>query len=442
MTSADTAAQPLAAPHDPLAAWRHRDFRLVAVSRFAASLGEMMVSVAIGWEIYERSGSAFALGLVGLVQVLPIFLLALPAGHLADRYNRKRIVLLTQAGLGLCSLGLALTSFGFAAANSFAVYHPLLTTLGTPAISSTPVSLLPIYLLLLLFGVMRAFNDPASSTLLAQSVPPGVYGNAATWGSSAWQLASVLGPAVGGLMVAYFKSGAQVYLFNGFSNLIFVALVSLMHLRPIAQSSEPATVKTLLAGFQFLRKSRVLLAAITLDLFAVLFGGATALLPIFAKDMLHVGPEGLGWMRAAPSIGALLMVFSLAYLPPFKQAGKTLLFAVAGFGIATIIFGLSKSFLLSLLMLLVLGALDNISVVVRSTLLLTRTPDDMRGRVAAVNSVFISGSNELGAFESGVAAALLGPILAVVSGGIGTLIVVGLVAWYWPEMRRLGKLVE
>ncbi|MEZ4666772.1 MAG: MFS transporter [Anaerolineae bacterium] len=442
MTSADTAVQPAAVPHDPLLAWRYRDFRLVAISRFAASLGEMMVSVAIGWEIYERSGSAFALGLVGLVQVLPIFLLSLPAGHIADRYNRKRLVLVSQAGLALVSLGLALVSFTHPIAGTTASYAAILQPLTLPIYAVVGNSLLPFYLLLFLFGVMRAFNDPASSTLLAQSVPPEVFGNAATWGSSAWQLASVLGPAFGGLMVAHFKSGAEVYLFNAVFNGIFVGLVALMRLRPIAQSDEPASLKSALAGFQFLRKSRVLLAAITLDLFAVLFGGATALLPVFAKDILHVGPEGLGWMRTAPSIGALLMVVTLAYLPPFKRAGKTLLLAVAGFGIATIIFGLSRSFVLSMLMLITLGALDNISVVVRSTLLLTRTPDEMRGRVAAVNTVFISGSNEMGAFESGVTAALFGPIGAVIFGGIGTLVVVGTVAWFWPEMRALGKLVE
>jgi MFS family permease len=414
MTAPDS---PPLKPHDPYAALRFRDFRLLMFGRFAASLGEQMVSVAIGWELYERTSSALALGLVGLVQIIPVFALALVAGHIADRFNRKRIVLVTQLGLSLAALSLA-------------------------AVSAAQGPLWLVYFILFSIGVLRSFNNPAASTLLPQTVPPDTFHSAATWSSSAWQLASVLGPALGGLLIAAFKSASEIYLLDAIGCLIFVGMIALIKGRPIAQTREPMTWATMIAGFSFIRKTRVIMAAITLDLFAVLFGGAVALLPVYARDILNVGPEGLGLLRTAPSIGAMLMVLTIAYLPPFKRAGATLLWAVVGFGVATIIFGLSTSFILSLLMLVALGAMDNISVVIRSTLLLTRTPDEMRGRVSAVNNVFIGASNELGAFESGAVAALGGPIFAVVSGGIGTLIVVGIVMRVWPEMVKLGKLNE
>jgi MFS family permease len=413
----DTAQPSVSIPHDPYAALRFRDFRLLAFSRFIGSLGEMMISVAIGWELYDRTNNAFALGLVGLVQVLPVILLSLIAGHVADRFNRKGIVLVTQLLLGVVSLGLAL-------------------------LSATQGSLVLVYGCLFTFGVLRAFNDPAGSTLLPQSVPPEIFQSAATWSSSAWQLASVLGPAMGGLMIGVFHAATQVYVVNAFACLIFVVLVSLMHGRPIGQSKEALTRESLTAGLNFIRRTPIILAAITLDLFAVLFGGATALLPVYAKDILHVGPEGLGWLRTAPSVGAIIMVLVLTHLPPFRKAGKTLLFAVIGFGLVTIIFGISQSFPLSLLMLMLLGAFDNISVVIRSTLLLTRTPDEMRGRTSAVNSVFVGMSNEMGAFESGVTAGAFGPVLSVIAGGVGTILVVLLVTYWWPELRNLGSLSE
>ncbi len=425
MESKSTEEQGPLQPHDPIAALRYPDFRLVVLSRFTASLGERMVSVALGWEIYERTHDAFFLGLVGLVQILPVILLSLLAGHVADRYNRKRIVMITQAGLGVFSLGLAALSF-------------------------TNGSLVLIYGCLFMFGVMRAFNDPANSTLLAQSVPPEVFGNAATLGSSVWQISSVVGPALGGLLIAHFKSGAEIFLLNAISCIFFAAAVSFMRLRPVVQSTEPATWSSVLAGFRFLGESRVLLAAITLDLFAVLFGGAVALLPVYAKDILHVGPEGLGALQSAQSIGALLMAGIMIYIPPLQRAGKSLLFAVGGFGVATIIFGISSNFILSLLMLGILGALDYVSVVIRSTLMLTRVPDEMRGRVAAVNTVFIGASNELGGFESGlvtrigqgVFGTVGGPVFAVVSGGIATILVVIAVTRKWPEMVKLGRLTD
>lgn len=403
--------------HDPYAALRFRDFRLLTFGSVVSALGSQMLGVAIGWELYERTDSALALGFVGLVQVLPVLLLSLPAGQVADRYDRKRVVLSTQCVLALCALGLALWSY---AQGSLALAYGCL----------------------LLIGIARAFAGPASSTLLPQTVPQEAFLNAATWSSSTRQLAAVVGPALGGLLIARFGSATLVYILEALAALTFVLMVALIPRRSVDRPVEPTTLRSMLAGVGFIWRTRVILASITLDLFAVLLGGATALLPVFAKDILHVGPSGLGWMRAAPSIGAMVVALALAYLPPFRHAGRTLLWVVAGFGLATIVFGLSRSLVLSTLMLVLLGAFDGVSVVIRSTLLLVRTPDEMRGRVNAVHSVFISSSNELGGFESGVAAALFGPVAAVVGGGIGTLLVVGLIAMLWPDVRRLGQLSE
>ena len=311
----------------------------------------------------------------------------------------------------------------------------------------SPVGLL--YGCLFLIGVARAFYGPSASTLVPQVVPGEVFTNAVTWNSNAWQLASAVGPALGGLIIALARDATPVYALGCLGSLIYAALVaSIRRVNMPTQTAQPTfkretpSVQSLIAGIHFLRQSPVLLAAITLDLFAVLFGGATALLPVYAKDILHVGPVGLGWLRAAPSVGAVSMALVVAHRPPFQRAGRAFLGSVAGFGAATIVFGVSRSFGLSLLMLFVLGALDNISVVVRSSLLLLRAPDEMRGRVSAVNSIFVSTSNELGAFESGTVAAWLGPVFAVVSGGIGTILVVIATAFIWPQLRDLGALQE
>jgi len=398
--------------HDPYAALRYPNFRLLFFGRFVSALGEQMITLAIGWELYERTHSDLAVGLVGLVQIIPIVLLSLPAGHIADRVDRKRLVLVTQILLMLCSLGLAI-------------------------LSHTQGSLALIYLCLFGIGVGRAFNNPATSTLLPQSVPPEVFASAATWSSSSWQLAAVLGPALGGVIIAVRNSAELVYLFDATAAMIFMVAIILFKGRKIALSKETATLKSMAAGVGFIWRTKIILAAITLDMFAVLLGGATALLPDYAKNVLFVDATGLGLLRAAPSVGALMMAFLIAQLPPIQHAGNILLVAVAGFGLATIMFGFSQSFPLSLLMLALLGALDNISVVIRSTLILTRTPDEMRGRVSAVNGVFLGTSNELGTFESGAAAALFGRVAAVVGGGVGAILVVGLVAMWWPEVRRL-----
>ena len=402
--------------HDPYLALRFRDFRFLLVGMFFASLGSQMITVAIGWELYVRTGSALALGIVGLVMVVPVFLLSLPAGQFIDRYNRKRIVIWSQLVLMLCSLGLT-------------------------ALSLTHGPLALVYLCLFIFGSAAAFDSPATAVLVAQVVPEHAFENAATWESSVGQLASVLGPALGGLLIALLKSEALVYALNATAALVFVILLFFLRLQlPKSHAIEATTVGAMAEGLRFLKSSQVILAAITLDMFAVFLGGAVTLLPIYAKDILRVGPTGLGWLRAAPSVGALAMSFVTAHMPPLKRAGRTLLLVVAIFGAATIVFGVSRLFWLSLLMLLVLGAMDNISVVIRSTLLLTRTPDVLRGRITAINFIFIGASNELGGFESGLAAQFFGPVIAVSAGGVGTILVVLCVALIWPEMRRLGVL--
>ncbi len=400
---------------DPYAALRFVDFRLLLTGRFITSFGTEMLSFAIAWELWLRTHSAFSLGLVGLVQVIPVILLSLPAGHVADQYNRRRIVLVAQLSTGLCALGLAYLSY-------------------------TQGSLVLVYLCLFGIGVARAFNDPAASTLVPETVPPHLFSSAAAWNSSTWQLASIIGPAVAGLIIAFAGNVTIIYVFDAMGAIIFTIMLSMIKGRQLLLSRKSSTLSSLVEGFKFMRDTKVILAAITLDMFAVLFGGAVALLPIYATDILHVGPQGMGIMRAAPSIGALLMAFLIAHLPPMKNAGRTLLLAVAGFGVFTIIFGLSTWFWLSVLMLALLGGLDNISVVIRATLLLTQTPDEMRGRISGVNGIFIGISNELGSFESGFAAALFGPVIAVVGGGIGTILVVLLAAKTWPEIRNLKTL--
>ena len=383
-----------------------------------------MLQVALGWELYERTHSAFALGMVGLVTVIPVVLLALPAGHLSDRMDRKKIVIVAQAVFITMSISLAVLSH-----------------------SKGPVYLM--FVILLIRGTAQAFNNPARSALLPRLVPAQVFGNAVTWSSTGFQIAAVVGPAIGGLVIAIEHRATWAYIIDAILTSIYLAMLAAIRggqgVRAEASATalrprERMTLQSLVAGMRFVRDTKVILAALTLDLFAVLFGGATALLPIFAKDILQVGPEGLGWLRAAPSVGALVVMLTIAHRPPMQRTGWTLIWAVAGFGIATIVFGLSRSFGLSMAMLLILGGLDGISMIIRGTLVQLWTPDEMRGRVSAVNSVFIDMSNELGGFESGALAAAVGPVAAVVGGGIGTVIVVGSVAWAWPQLRNLKEL--
>ena len=406
-----------AAQHDPFAAMRFRDYRLFTIGRVVLFTGGQMQTVALGWELYERTNSAMALGGIGLAQVLPMIALTLITGHVADKNDRKKITLYSMLLLMFCSLTLA-------------------------AISYYQGAVFLIYACLLLTGVARAFLKPAGDALMWQLIPMSAFTNAATWNSSSFQLASVIGPALGGLSIALFKSATGVYILAAIAALSCFFLTAAIKPQKTNFKKEPISLKTLAAGAEFVWNNQLILAAITLDLFAVLLGGAVALLPVFAKDILHVGPVDLGYLQAAPSIGALIMAALLVYLPPIRKAGPALLWSVVGFGIVTIIFGLSRWVWLSLLMLVLSGALDSISVVIRHTLVQIRTPDHLRGRVAAINSVFISASNELGGFESGLTAALFGPVFSVVGGGIGTILVVVATAMIWPEIRKLGALHE
>jgi MFS family permease len=405
--------------HDPYLALRFGDYRLLLTGSLISSLGGQMLALAIGWELYERTSSALALGIIGGVQILPVLALALIAGHVADRYHRKTVVMVSQLVLAATSLGLA-------------------------AMSYWQGPLVAIYGILLLRGIGAAFSGPAANALPAEVLPEHVFENASSWRSTFGQVAAIAGPALAGLIIAAVRTATFVFVLAALASVVYVALLAFVRGRtpdhPTAIQRERPTLRSLGEGVVFLRRTPVILAAITLDLFAVLFGGATALMPIFAKDILQVGPSGLGWLQAAPSIGAAAVALYLAHRPPMQRAGRTLLLVVAGFGLATIFFGLSRSFALSLAMLATLGGLDAVSMVVRDTLVLARTPHDMRGRVAAIEGVFVSSSNQLGGFESGVTAQLFGPVVSVVGGGIGTILVVVLTALLSPELRGLRTL--
>jgi MFS family permease len=398
----------------PYAVLRNRNYTLYLVGRFIASLGAQMLIVAVGWELYERTHKPLALGLVGLTNVIPMFLFTLPAGHFADNHNRKAIIVAMTAITACASAGLAICSWFVA---------PTLW----------------IYACLFVGGSARTFLWPASSSFLPQLVSRRMFPRAVAWSTGSFQLSSVIGPAAGGAVIALTHHAAYVYALHALSALVCLTLIALVHYQRAPTPREPMTLKSLAAGFKFVFETRIIFGIITLDLFAVLLGGATALLPVYAKDILRVGPSGLGWLQAALPAGSLLCAFILAHRP-MERAGRALLWAVAVFGLATIVFGISRSFLLSLAMLFICGIADNVSVVVRHTLVQLLTPDEKRGRVSAVNSLFIGTSNELGGFESGFVANWLGPLFAVVSGGAGTILVVLAVAWIWPEIRRYGRL--
>lgn len=410
--------------HDPYAALRHRDYGLLLSSNvLAATAGEMQFA-AVEWELFERTGLPEYLGYGGLAQFLPVLLLGLPAGQLADRLSRKYLLMTAHLILLLASLGLATVS----------VLAPLdgFDTLDWPKWA--------ILGLMVVAGCSRALGMPTRSSLIPLVVPVEAVGNAVTWTSSGWQTARVGGSALGGLFIAVTGSPGVVYVATAGGLLFCIGIVAFIRPRPAGNWREPRTLRTLLAGVRFVWNSPVLLAAITLDLFAVLLGGATALLPMYATDILRVGPVGFGWLRAAEAIGAFAMAMVLAHRAPMQRPGRALLWAVAGFGVTIIVFGLSENFALSFVMLVTMGALDNISVVIRGTLMQVLTPDEMRGRVGAVNSVFIVSTNQLGAFESGITAKWWGPVGAVVVGGVGTLVVVVAAALYWPRLRELGPI--
>jgi MFS family permease len=396
-------------------ALRWRDFRLLLAGNVVSTVGLQAQTTAVGWELYERTHSAYALGMLGLVQVVPLVALALPAGHLVDSRDRRFVLMAAMAMYIASSAGLAVVSW----------FHG---------------SVIAFFACILLSGIARAFQAPARNALLPALVPTEDFSHAVTWNSGGWQLAAVVGPTVGGGLIAVSGGAAIVYVCAVVGSAVFLVLAGCITHRPVERRAARLTFATLAAGIRLVADTPLILAAITLDLFAVLLGGATTLLPIYAKDILNVGPSGLGWLNAADSIGAVLMAAALAARPPMRRAGRALLWAVAGFGVATFVFGVSKSFPLSLAMLVALGAFDMVSVVVRSTLVPLLTPDEMRGRVGAITNLFIGTSNQLGGFESGAVAGAFGPVFSVVSGAIGTLLVVAAVAWHWPALRNLGTM--
>jgi MFS family permease len=404
-------------PHDPYAALRISNYRHYALGWMICVIGQQMQSVAIGWQLFQLAGGgrrgALWQGWAGGVQALPVLLLALPAGHLADRFDRRRMLIVTQSCAAVFSLGLAGASHLHAS-----------------------VGLL--YLFLGLSATAQAVGWPARAAILPQLVPDTVFSNAATWNSSSFQIASVLGPALGGVIVAF--SVTWAYVIDAACAVGFLIAIWLLRPRVARRHREPATLESVLAGARFVRDSKLILATITLDMFAVLLGGATYLIPNFASEILHVGAVGFGWLRSAPAFGAFAMAIVIAHRPPMRQAGRALLWSVAGFGAATIGFGLSRWFTFSFVMLLLTGAFDNVSVVIRNTLVQMLTPEHMRGRVSAVNSIFIGSSNEIGGLESGLTGYWLGAVRSVVFGGIGTVLVVMGINLVWPEVRKIGAL--
>lgn len=384
------------------------------LARVLTQTASQMLMVALGWQMYDLTGSAWDLGLVGLAQFAPALLLTLPAGHVADRLHRGRIMLAATALQALAALALALGTHG--------------GWMNRELILAVSV----------LLGVAKAFQMPATQALPALLVPPTLLAQAVALGSSGMQMAIIGGPALGGLL--YVQGAATVHAAGTALLLAACACAATVRYQRVPPPKEPASWRSVLAGIGFLRDQPVMLGAISLDLFAVLLGGATALLPMFAKDILHVGPWGLGLLRAAPAVGALLLSVWLARHPLERRVGRTLIGAVAVFGVAMLVFALSASFWLSLIALAVSGAADMVSVVIRQTLVQLGTPDEMRGRVSAVNSVFIGASNQLGEFESGATAALLGPVGSVLLGGVGVLLVAGLWTRLFPALWARDRL--
>src|SRR6476660_2160253 len=403
---------------DPISALRHSGYLVYLLGGLISNTGSQMRIVAAQWEITIREPDlrkqALFLGYIGLALVLPVILFALPAGAAADRFSRRWLIVIAQLGLALCGVGLAWASWEQA---------PLLF----------------IYLLLFGTGVFRALGWPASSAIVTGLVPAKIFSNAATWRSNAYQLASTIGPLTGGFLLAWWNPYV-VFLIDAASSVVLAVCMIFVKPEPQERVIEPHSWRSVLQGIHFLRRQPIILSTMTLDMVAVLFGGVVALLPIFATQVFNVGAVGLGWMRAMPALGSILMGFILAMRPPIQRGGRTILITVLIFGIATIIFGVTTSFAVSLAALFVLGAADNISVVIRQTVLQLLTPDSMRGRVTAVSVIFIGSSNELGEFESGLAASFLGLVPSVVFGGVMTLVTVGVVAIMWPELLRLGSL--
>ncbi|MBC8089420.1 MAG: MFS transporter [Phycisphaerae bacterium] len=416
---------PVAQHRDAYAALRVPVFRRYIVCLLALTLGIQIQGTVVGWQVYDLTHDPLALGFIGLAEALPAILTALYAGHVADTRDRRRIALAALVALVACSIALWFLS------------RPLVAGIAV----TQPDRLKAIYAVIVVSGVARAFLQPARQALSAELVPRELYPNAITWRSGSWQLAAVLGPALGGLLYA---AGGTSLAYAVDAALMIAAvfvLVTVRHVPPPREPNNEKILSSLTSGLRFVVGEPVILGALTLDLFSVLFGGAVALLPVFAAEILHVGPAGLGLLRAAPAAGAVVTSVLLTRWPPFQRTGRTLLLAVAGFGACMIGFGLSRNFALSVVLLWASGGCDMVSVVVRSTLLQVRTPIELMGRVSAVNQIFIGSSNEIGGFESGVTARWFGTAQSVVLGGVATLVVVAVVAWRLPLLRRLGRLV-
>ena len=406
-------------------AFTHPNFVSYMFARFLTVLALEMQSVAVGWQVYAITKRPLDLGYVGLAQFAPGFVLFLFAGHAADLLDRRKLLTSCYAGYGLCSALLLAISW------------------------RAPQSVHLIYVVLVLVGVCRSFSFPVSRAILPQLVPEEHFSNAIAWNSSTFQIATIAGPAIGGISYALFRGPDAVYAIAVAVSIVSTILTLRIH-PPLASPEntraggltrkEPISLRTVLAGFHFIWKKKLILGSLSLDMFAVLLGGAVALLPVYAREILHTGPWGLGLLRSAPGVGAALMAIVVAHRPIHRRAGLTMLLAVAAFGVMTIVFGISHSLILSLAALFLTGAADMVSVIIRATLIQVATPDEMRGRVNAVDMLFIGVSNELGEFESGLTAQWLGTVPAVVLGGVGTLLVIATWAWLFPELRKADQL--
>jgi MFS family permease len=404
--------------HDAYAALRYREFRYFIFARFFTTIAIQMQSVIVGWQVYSMTRDPFSLGLIGLSEAIPFLGLSFFSGHIADIFNRRKIILISM----LIYIACAILLLSFTNKLSF-----VLTVYGT----------LPIYIVIALTGFARSFLYPAQTAFMSQLVPRDLYANSSTWNSTTWHIAAVSGPAIGGLVYGFFGITAAyvmvgIFILSGF--FFFFSIKS--KVMPVREFHE-SLLHSLSAGIRFVYKTQVLFGALMMDMLAVLFGGATAMLPVFAAEVLFVGPQGLGFLRAAPAAGAVIMALFLAYNPPVKNSGRKLFISVAGFGVCIILFALSKNFYLSLFLLALSGVFDNISVIIRHTIMQIFTPDHMRGRVAAVNSIFIGSSNEIGSFESGLAARLLGLVPSVIFGGGMTLLITSITAKVAPALRKM-----
>jgi MFS family permease len=412
----------LAVAHDPYASLRVPNYRWFILSLLAMTISSQIQAVVVAWQIYDITHDPLSLGLMGLAEALPFISVALYAGHIADLLDRHLVSIISLGVLLACSITLLV----FNLIPGFFAEH----------------GAWPFYTVIFASGIARSFLQPARNALGAELVERPLYANAVAWRSSTWQSAAVVGPALGGLIYGY-TSPRVAYIADAIMMLVSLLAFWWIDYEKRSMTSVRESIgESLRVGLRFVFRESVLLSALTLDLFSVLLGGAEALLPVFADQILHVGPEGLGILRAAPAFGAVVASVYLAHRAPFKRAGRTLLCAVATFALCIIAFGLSRSFLLSLLVLAISGMADNVSVLIRSTLLQVLTPEHLLGRVSSVNSIFVGSSNELGAFESGVAAKLIGTIVSVVLGGVASLGVVGVIAVRVPRLRRLGQIDE